>query len=202
MNDSEASARDTRLPTPWPTRVGDLLLREPGAGDLDAVLAFRNDTDVNRFMVRTHVDATELRREWAAIPQSDTDWWCGAERGGEVVAVGFLDVVDGSGQPGHPTGTDGVIGYIVRPGMAGQGIASATATALLRAAFEVLGLRRVTARANADNHASVRVLEKAGMRRERCAVEALWHQELGRLDEVEYALLAHEWPQASGARSL
>ncbi|MAO79226.1 GNAT family N-acetyltransferase [uncultured Nocardioides sp.] len=202
MNDSEASARDTRLPTPWPTRVGDLLLREPGAGDLDAVLAFRNDADVNRFMVRTHVDATELRREWAAIPQSDTDWSCVAERGGEVVAVGFLDVVDGSGQPGHPTGTDGVIGYIVRPGMAGQGIASATATALLRAAFEVLGLRRVTARANADNHASVRVLEKAGMRRERYAVEALWHQELGWLDEVEYALLAHEWPQASGARSL
>ncbi len=68
--------------------------------------------------------------------------------------------------------------------------------ALLAAAFEHLGLRRVTAAANLDNHASVRVLEKAGMRRERHEVQALWHHELGWLDEVGYALLAEEWTAA------
>jgi RimJ/RimL family protein N-acetyltransferase len=73
------------------------------------------------------------------------------------------------------------------------GIATATARALLEAAFGVLGLRRVTAAANLDNHASVRVLEKAGMRRERHEVQALWHRELGWLDEVGYALVAEEW---------
>ena len=192
----------TDQPEPWPAYVGDLLLREPTAADLEPVLAFRNDPAVNRFMVRTHVTADELRREWAAIPQSDTDWSCVVEREGDVVAMGFLDVVDGAGQPGHPAGTDGVIGYVVSPDAAGQGIGSATASALLRAAFEVLGLRRVTARANADNIGSVRVLVKAGMRRERYAVHALWHHEFGWLDEVEYALLDHEWLQASGARSL
>jgi RimJ/RimL family protein N-acetyltransferase len=57
----------------------------------------------------------------------------------------------------------------------------------------LLGLRRVTAAACADNNASVRVLERAGMRRERHAVTALWHREIGRLDEVEYALLDEEW---------
>ena len=31
------------------------------------------------------------------------------------------------------------------------------------------------------------------MRRERLARKALWHHELGWLDEVEYAMLAEEW---------
>ena len=54
-----------------------------------------------------------------------------------------------------------------------------------------------TQRTTSDNVASVRVLERAGMRRERHALKALWHHELGWLDEVEYAILADEW----GARS-
>jgi RimJ/RimL family protein N-acetyltransferase len=115
------------------------------------------------------------------------------DRDGEVVAMGFLDIVDGVGQPGHPTGTDGLIGYIVDPRFGGEGIGTATARALLHAAFDGLGLRRVTAAANADNLASVRVLERAGMRRERHARRALWHRELGWLDEVGYALLDEEW---------
>ena len=31
------------------------------------------------------------------------------------------------------------------------------------------------------------------MRRERHALKALWHRELGWLDEVEYAILDEEW---------
>lgn len=63
----------------------------------------------------------------------------------------------------------------------------------LQAAFDGLGLRRVTAKANLDSVASVRVLEHAGMRRERHAVKALWNRELGWLDELEYAMLDDEW---------
>lgn len=40
----------------------------------------------------------------------------------------------------------------------------------------------------------MRVLEKAGMRRERHEVKALWHHELGWLDDVGFALLDQEWP--------
>lgn len=180
-------------PSPWPLRVGTLLFREATDADIEVLQSFRNDPDVNRYMVRTHVDPDDLRREWLAVHDSATDYSCVVERGGQVVAMGFLDVVDGPGQPGHPRGTDGVIGYIVRPVAAGQGVGSATARALLHAAFDGLGLRRVTARALADNVASVRVLEHAGMRRERHAVKALWHHELGWLDEVEYAILDEEW---------
>ncbi len=178
VNAFASTGAATDRPAPWPEYVGDLLLREPTATDLEPVLAFRNDPAVNRFMVRTHVTADELRREWAAIPHSDTDWSCVVEREGDVVAMGFLDVVDGAGQPGHPAEAPDAH----RPDRQAR--------------------RRVTARADADNLGSVRVLEKAGMRRERYAVQALWHHQLGWLDEVEYALLAHEWRQASGARSL
>ena len=179
--------------SPWPRQVDDLLFREATEADVEVLVSFRNDPGVNRFMVRTRVDPDEMRREWLALPDSPSDFSCVVERDGELVGIGFLDVVDGAGQPGHPTGTEGLIGYIVRPGHEGGGVGTATARALLAAAFDGLGLRRVTAAANLDNHASVRVLEKAGMRRERHAVQALWHHELGWLDEVGYALLAEEW---------
>ena len=173
--------------------MGALLFREATEADIEALQAFRNDPDNNWFMVRTYVDPDDLRREWLGVPESETDYSCVVEKDGQVVAMGFLDIVDGAGQPGHPLRTDGVIGYIVHPDAAGQGVGSATARALLQAAFDVLGLRRVTAGANLDNTASVRVLEKAGMRRERHAVKALWHCELGWLDDVEYAILDEEW---------
>lgn len=178
-------------------RRDGLVFREAVESDVAALQSFRNDPEVNHFMVRTHVDPDVLRREWLAVPHSPTDHSCVVERDGTVVAMGFLDIVDGAGQPGQPTGTEGLIGYIVDPRAAGQGIGTATARALLRAAFDGLGLRRVTAAANADNVASVRVLERAGMRRERLARKALWHHDLGWLDEVEYALLDEEWDARS-----
>lgn len=157
------------------------------------MLGFRNDPVVNRFMLRTSVDAVEFRREWMAVPGSETDFSCVAERDGGVVAMGFLDVVDGMGQPGMPPRTEGVIGYIVDPAFWGQGVASGLVAGLLGAAFDALDLRRVTASCNADNDPSVRVLEKAGMRRELHGVANSWHADLGWVDGYQYAMLASEW---------
>ncbi|MCA1713027.1 MAG: GNAT family N-acetyltransferase [Actinobacteria bacterium] len=186
--------------SPWPMRLHGLVFRDATASDIEALQSFRNDPAVNHFMVRTYVEPDDLRREWLAAASSPTDYSCVVERAGEIVAMGFLEIIDGAGQPEHPTGTDGVIGYIVQPRAAGQGIGTATARALLHAAFDGLGLRRVTAAANADNIASVRVLERVGMRRERLSLKALWHRERGWLDEVGYALLAEEWH--AGTRQL
>ncbi|MCA0335410.1 MAG: GNAT family N-acetyltransferase [Actinobacteria bacterium] len=55
----------------------------------------------------------------------------------------------------------------------------------------------MTAGCFADNPASVRVLEKAGMRREGHSVRDAWHAELGWIDGYEYALLAEEWPTSA-----
>ena len=189
-------------PTPWPVRVGPLLLREAGTADVEQLLTFRNDPAVNRWMLRTTVDPETFRTEWLAVPESPTDFSCVAELGSAVVAMGFLEVVDGVGQPGMPTGTEGLIGYIVDPRFAGRGVATDLARGLLAAAFGNLGLRRVTAGCNADNLASARVLEKAGMRRERHGVEDSWHAELGWVDGYEYALLAREWRAQQDADAL
>ncbi|WSN14776.1 GNAT family N-acetyltransferase [Micromonospora sp. NBC_01699] len=177
-------------------QVGSLLLREAAAADMEQMLSFRNDPAVNRFMLRTSVDPETFRREWLAVPTSDTDFSCVAELGGTVVAMGFLDIVDGMGQPGMPKRTEGVVGYIVKPDSAGKGVATKVAHGLLRAAFDHLGLRRVTASCNADNPASARVLEKAGMRREQHGVEDSWHADLGWVDGYQYAILAREWHAA------
>lgn len=174
-------------------RVGSLLLREAGAADIEHLLAFRNDPQVNRFMIRTSVEPGTFRQEWQAVLTSETDFSCVAELDGNVAAMGFLEIVDGMGQPGMPSRTEGLIGYIVDPGFAGRGVASDLARGLLVAAFDHLGLRRVTASCNADNFASVRVLEKAGMRREHHGVEDSWHADLGWVDGYRYAILAREW---------
>ncbi len=163
---------------------------------MEALLAFRNDRDVNRFMRRTSVDADILRREWLAVPHSQTDFSCVAERDGTVVAVGFLDVVDGTGQPGMPVRTEAVIGYIVDPAFWRQCVASDLVVGLLDAAFGPLGLR-VTAGCTAGNVESVRALEKAGMRREMHGVADFWHAELGWVDGYVYAMLAAEWDARS-----
>ncbi|WP_030441945.1 GNAT family N-acetyltransferase [Actinoplanes subtropicus] len=184
--------------SPWPLRVGSLLLREASVGDIEHLLTFRNDPAVNRFMLRTSVDPETFRREWLAVSSSDTDFSCVAELDANVVAMGFLDIADGMGQPGMPRRTEGVIGYIVDPEFAGKGVATSLACGLLRAAFGHLDLRRVTASCNADNLASVRVLEKAGMRREQHGVEDSWHAELGWVDGYQYAILAREWQAIHG----
>lgn len=184
---------------PWPLTSGPLLLREARNGDLEPMLRVRNDASVNRFMLRTSVEPETFRRGWLAVTSSETDYSCVAELDGTVVAMGFLELVDGMGQPGMPTLTEGLIGYIVDPGFAGKGVASALAKGLLTAAFDHLHLRRVTAGCNADNPASAKVLEKAGIRREQHGIEDSWHADLGWVDGYQYALLRREWRAATHA---
>lgn len=95
------------MSNPWPMSVGPLLLRDASESDLDQLLSLRNDPTVNRFMLRTHVEPEVLRRERLGAASSDTDCSCVGEVDGPVVALGFLDVVDGMGQPGMPRHTQG-----------------------------------------------------------------------------------------------
>ncbi|KYH44090.1 GNAT family N-acetyltransferase [Branchiibius sp. NY16-3462-2] len=178
------------MPRPWPKLVDGLTLRYPSASEIEDLLAFRNLPDVNRWMLRTHVDPEAFRAEWSAVATSDTDFSCVAILDGSAVGMGFLELADGMHQPGWPKGTEAGIGYIVRPACSGRGVATAIARGLLHAAFVDLGLRRVTAGCFADNSASARVLEKAGMRRERHGVQDSWHHELGWVDGYAYAALA------------
>jgi RimJ/RimL family protein N-acetyltransferase len=85
-------------------------------------------------------------------------WACIAKETGRI--VGFcglkrlpeLDEVD--------------LGYRFLPGYWGRGLATEACRASLRFGFDVLGLDRIIALVLPENHASIRVLEKVGMRRD------------------------------------
>jgi RimJ/RimL family protein N-acetyltransferase len=56
------------------------------------------------------------------------------------------------------------LGYRYKRAAWGQGYATEAAQATLRYGFDEAGLRRIIARAHVDNAASIRVLQKVGMR--------------------------------------
>jgi RimJ/RimL family protein N-acetyltransferase len=97
------------------------------------------------------------------------------------------------GQPGMPPRTEAELGYIFDPAYNGRGYATEAVTAMMAYAFDRLGMRRLTAGCFADNLASVRILEKVGMRREHHGVGQSWHAALGWIDGYTYAMLAETW---------
>jgi [ribosomal protein S5]-alanine N-acetyltransferase len=67
------------------------------------------------------------------------------------------------------------------------------ATAVVRVAFETIGLHKVTTTCFVDNHASRRVIEKVGFRFVGRAEDDLWRD--GRwITHLCYELTSPEWP--------
>jgi len=112
---------------------------------------------------------------------------------GVVIGTVSLEVADGMGQPGMPPRTEAQLGYIFDPAHGGHGYATEAVTAMVAHAFDRLAVRRIIAGCFADNLASVRILEKVGMRREQHGVGDSWHADLGWVDGYTYALLAETW---------
>lgn len=179
----------------WPRQAGPLTLRPPTGADIDAVLEWRNRPEIAQWLLRTTVEREAFRAAWARSLEDPKDHSVIAELGGAVVGTGSLEVRDGIGQMQGDVWRDaeGYLGYLVAPDHAGRGYATEIVRGLLEVAFDVLGLRRVTAACFADNVASWRVMEKAGMRREQHGVRDSWHAELGWVDGYTYAILAEEW---------
>jgi [ribosomal protein S5]-alanine N-acetyltransferase len=96
-----------------------------------------------------------------------------------MVELSHLSPIDGHAE----------LGYWIAPGRRGQGYATEAARAMCHTGFHILGLHRIEARAFARNRASIRVLEKAGLRHEGHFRERVW---FGRkwLDEIWLARLA------------
>jgi len=84
------------------------------------------------------------------------------------------------------------IGFTLRPEFQGHGYATEGAGALLGYLFGKRGKHRVTARCDARNDASVRVLERLGMRHEGHLRESSWAKGEW-TDDLLYAMLDYEW---------
>ena len=179
-------------------RTERLALRPVCEEDLDRILEFRNLPEVNRWLIRTEVEPEAFKAEWRRTSADPDDHTVAVVLGDVVVGIVFLEVADGMGQPGMPPRTEAHLGYIFDPAYGGRGYATEAVIAVLAHAFGRLGVRRITAGCFADHLASVRILEKVGMRREQHGVGDSWHAELGWVDGYSYAMLAESSDREAG----
>ena len=88
------------------------------------------------------------------------------------------------------------VGWIFDPMHGGRGYATEAVRALLDLVFGGVQARRVVARVDARNAASLRLCERVGMRQEAHLLENEVFKG-GLSSEIDYALLSREWPAAT-----
>lgn len=136
-----------------------LSLRPCQLSDLDSVYPLWTDAEVRRFLfddrqisyeeARSFIEASAL-----SFTHHGYGLWLFFERDGTDI-VGFVGLLHSSPSPSLIVGTC--------PHLWGRGYAKEAARAVLRYAFDTLGLVRVVADVDAPNQASIRVLEALGM---------------------------------------
>jgi RimJ/RimL family protein N-acetyltransferase len=177
----------------FPLRTERLELRPFIDDDLDALFDMQSDEAMTRYLYWGPRSRDEVREQLERIKQLTA-----IDDEGDAIRLAAVLPETGAvvGDVGlwrtSRAHAAGEIGYALHPAHHGHGYATEACEALLRAGFEVLGLHRIVASADARNKASVRVMERLGMRRE----AHLRENELVKgewTDEVIYAMLVAEW---------
>lgn len=159
----QGEPRDTMV---WEMRRGpperfelpELRLRRPRPSDAEAILEYANDPDVARY-ADWPVGAT-LERILQTIDARAERWerreefyWVLAERERDQAIGGISCRIEGDAAE---------IGFLVHRRVWGQGLATAACRAVADWALSLPMTRHLWATCDVDNHASARVLEKAG----------------------------------------
>ena len=173
------------------------MLRAFGAGDLDALLRIHGDPEAVRYVPYPPRNRPEVAMVLAR-KISSTSWGTEGDLIELAVTLGdgtlIGDVLLVLRSLEHQTVE---VGYIFATASGGHGYATEAVGALLDLAFGPLGARRVVARVDARNVASLALLDRLGLRREAFLAENEWFK--GELtSEVDYGLLAPEWSGSSG----
>lgn len=148
--------------------TGRLSLREISEADAAFVLELLNDPDFKRNVADRGVRTLEDARRYISERFVDGyrrhgfGFWLVEEKDAGT-PVGICGLAKREQLPGID------IGYAFLAPFRSKGYAYESASAVLRHAREVLGLRRLYAITSPDNAGSIRVLEKLGMRFERMA---------------------------------
>ncbi len=179
-------------PDPRDLRTPRLRLRPLVLADVAAVTRYRDDPEVARYQSwETYSDADSealIRAVMDRRSGTPGEWF---QWGIELRSTGAL-----IGDCGLKTRGDdprqGEIGYTLARDQQGQGLATEAVRAVLDHAFRDLGLHRVSASVDADNLASLALLERLELRREAHFRRSVWFKG-GWCDDVIYALLRDEW---------
>jgi [ribosomal protein S5]-alanine N-acetyltransferase len=168
-----------------------LLLRPMTPDDAPEMFAYASDPEVTRYVVwDTHRTPEDSRAFLEATAEryaagDGLDWGIVHRADGRFIGTcGFVEH-----SPEHARAE---AGFVVSKGYWGRGLAPEALGAMIRFGFEEMGLNRVEARCVAENRASARVMEKAGMAfegtlRERELVKGAYR------DMKVYSALRREW---------
>jgi RimJ/RimL family protein N-acetyltransferase len=176
----------------WSIATQRLKLRQFKTSDLEALLAYRNDPEVNRYQgwgqSYSSNQANELINEMASRIPGDTGWTqIAIELQSTGATIGDVAINTLEYEP-----RNAMIGYTLARTTWGQGYAIEAVSAVLKHCFEDLNVHRVRANCDTRNESSWRLLENIGFRREAHFVESYLEDEIW-CDEFEYALLEREW---------
>ncbi|MFG2048576.1 GNAT family N-acetyltransferase [Micromonospora sp. NPDC048935] len=178
-----------------------LRFRRLAMADVDALVELDSDPEVMRFLsggVATPLE--KVRDEQLPRMLAQYERWPGLGRwaaldreSGEFLGWFALDP--------SADGTEAELGYRLRRSTWGRGLATEGSRALVRHAFEIVGVRRVWAETMTVNERSRRVMVKAGLRYVR-TFHLQWDDPIPGTEqgEVEYELRAEEWPTAGQER--
>ena len=185
----------------YPITADRLLLRPLAEADVGPLVAYRSLPEVCRYVPFEPMDEASVRDRLRG------SWSRRALEGeGESLVLG-VELLDSGQLIGDvmlfwhsALRRDGEVGYVLNPSFSGTGYMTEAVHTLLHLAFDDLGLRRVVARVDAENLPSANLLRRLGMRLEAHLVENEWFK--GRWsDELDFALLEHEWRGAAGGRT-
>jgi ribosomal-protein-alanine N-acetyltransferase len=132
-----------------------LILRPQTQADAPALFAILNDPQAMRFWNRPAIGRLEIveevvREQQAAMADGLCHYWTLLEEGDAIGSVDLSLIADGSAE----------LGFLLRRDRWGLGFATEAAGAATAYGFGPLGLTRLAAAVQAENHAAARVLEK------------------------------------------
>jgi aminoglycoside 6'-N-acetyltransferase len=184
------------ISSPFRLETERLILRAFQDADIDAFAAYRSDPQVARYQSwstpYSREQASAFITEMSIRPPGITgDWFQIAlelKSSGELIGdCAFHILVQDSRQA--------EIGFTLARPFQGQGFAFEAVQRLFVYLFGELGLHRVVATCDIENIASMRLLERLGMRREAHFVENIWFKGSWG-SEYMYAILKREWNTA------
>lgn len=149
-----------------PLRTRRLILRNWREGDRELFHRINSDDAVMEFFPfrRSREQADQLM-DWLAQDIGENGYGFAAiEMAATGETAGFCGLANTSLEPHVPAGSVEIGWRLDRPWW-GKGIASEAAREWLRAGFEDLGLHEIWSFAVKDNHRSLAVMERLGMRR-------------------------------------
>lgn len=174
-------------------RTERLILREMVASDARAILRIRGDIRVTRLNSGQPMDSLNEARELIAkakqafLDHRRIDWGITLQNDPNSVVIGRCGFNYWLRQDRRAS-----IGYDLGHAYWGQGIMTEAVRAMAAFGFEQMNLNRIEADADAENHGSIRVLEKVGFRREGMQQEQYF--EWGRFHDLAlFALLQRDF---------